>query len=115
MSDAPKSTSPDGRYAIHVDMWEARMSHWIESPDISDAQSGERLLRFADDNWSLDDSQWLSAGQVRLTLRKFPGSHTPVDLEPVVDCVNRTVTLPNGAQLPLARLEAELDGLLRWP
>jgi len=32
----PKSVSPDGRYAIDVEVWEARNSLWVESPTLRD-------------------------------------------------------------------------------
>ncbi|MDX2007972.1 MAG: hypothetical protein SFU83_22245 [Meiothermus sp.] len=70
-----RSTSPDGRYLIQVHLWEARMSHWIESPEILDSRTGEVLLRFEDGNWSLDDAFWENGTVVRLNLRKYPGDH----------------------------------------
>jgi hypothetical protein len=109
-----RCASPDGRFEVRVAVWEARASLWVESPEIWDTQADELVLRFADDNWSLDHCHWQNDALVQLTLRKFPGNHTPVQLLTLVDCVARLAALPLQAQLPLGQLEAGLDSLLRW-
>lgn len=93
MSDAPKSTSPDGRYVIEVDMWEARLSHWIETPVLIDTRGRITLLRFEDSSWSLDLAEWTSDTVVRMHLRKYPGDHTPAVFALVVDCAAGSAVL----------------------
>ncbi|HEX4329091.1 MAG TPA: hypothetical protein VH105_20035 [Burkholderiales bacterium] len=111
MSDAPKSTSPDGRFAIYVDMWEAFNSHWVESPELTDTRSGATLLKFNNDNWSLDAAQWQSDTVVSLSLRKYPGDHTPSAFEVVVDCEQGNASVADMAPLPLAEVEEALERL----
>ncbi len=84
------SQSPSGAYAIEVIAWEAAMSLWVESPVLIDRVTGTDLLRFKDINWSLDKATWLEDSKVRLLMRKYPGDHTPPDIEVFVDCVGRT-------------------------
>ncbi|HEY4375114.1 MAG TPA: hypothetical protein VGN52_24545 [Burkholderiales bacterium] len=111
MGGTPKSTSPDGRYAIHVEIFEMRMSHWVESPILSDAQSGEVLLRFANSLWSLNTTQWQDDAVVRLSLRKYPGDHTPSSFEAVIDCAARKATVQGAAVEGLTQVEAALERL----
>jgi len=109
--DSPKSTSSDGRFAIYVDMWEAFNSHWVESPALTDTRSGATLLKFRDDNWSLDSAQWQSDAVVSLSLRKYPGDHTPGAFEVVVDCDQGTANVAGMGPMPLAEVEAALETL----
>ena len=74
--------SPDGRFLISISAWEARMSLWIESPTLSERDSGEQLLAFTDQNWSLDSADWLDEAVVVLNLRKYPGNHRPPSYGP---------------------------------
>lgn len=85
-----QSQSPIGVYAIEVIAWEAAMSLWVESPVLIDRTSGLDLLRFRDANWSLDQATWLDDSRVRLLMRRYPGNHSPPDVDVVVDCKART-------------------------
>jgi hypothetical protein len=109
--DSPKSTSPDGRFAIYVDLWETFNSHWVESPELTDTRSGATLLKFKNDNWSLNSAQWQSDAVVSLSLRKYPGDHTPSAFEVVVDCEQGTASVAGMAPLPLVEVEAALERL----
>ncbi|MEO8671341.1 MAG: hypothetical protein ABI411_08515 [Tahibacter sp.] len=109
-----KSISPDGRYLIHIDAWEARNSLWVESPRLSEAKSGAILLRFHSTMWSLDRARWLSEHEVELTLRKYPGNHAPADLVAVVDCVHGSASVAESAAVALDQLEALLERQLTW-
>lgn len=111
MSGPPKSTSPGGRYVIGVDMREARMSLWVESPELVDTLAGETLLRFNDSNWSLDSARWQSDSLVALQLRKYPGDHTPGSFEVLVDCALHTAAVGGTAVGDLSGVERELDRL----
>jgi hypothetical protein len=108
------SISPSGRWHIEVNAWEARNSLWVESPLIRDSQTGAVVLRFADANWSLDASAWLSDDVVRLALRKYPGNHDPGAVEVTVDGGNAIAALPSGRAVLLSGLEALLEQQLRW-
>ena len=109
-----KTTSPDGRFQIRVDQWEARNSLWVQSPEIWDTVENRALLRFESEQWSLDRSDWLSEARVVLTLRKYPGNHFPKDLEVTVDCQAKTATLHSLAVADLRNLEAVMEQQLLW-
>ena len=109
-----RSTSPDGRFQVRVAMWEARASLWVESPQIWDTVANTLVLRFSDDNWSLDHCHWQTGALAQLTLRKFPGNHAPAQVLAIVDCATQVAALPSQPQVPLPQLEAALDSLLRW-
>jgi hypothetical protein len=109
-----ESRSPSGRFEISVSAWEARMSHWIETPTISDSFTGKEVLRFEDPNWSLDSAQWLSDSTVVLTLRKYPGNHHPTSLAATVDCLAGTAAVEGTSVPSLRHLERALDGALTW-
>jgi hypothetical protein len=109
-----RSTSPDGRFQVRVAMWEARASLWVETPEIWDTLTGTLVLRFGNENWSLDHCHWQTGSLAQLTLRKFPGNHTPSQVLAIVDCAGGMAALPSHPQVPLPQLEAALDSLLHW-
>lgn len=113
MSEA-RSLSPDGRYAVQVDAWEAFNTHWVESPRIVELADGAVVFAFADSHWSLDECRWVEADVVEWVLRKYPGNHTPSQLVARIDCVSRTAGIGAGPQEPLDAFEAALDAQLTW-
>ena len=90
------------------------MSHWIDMPELRDASTGEVMLSLADANWSLDTAQWLSPGEVSLSLRKYPGGHQPSSVEVRIDCIARSARIGGGAVIGLAGVEAALDRAIRF-
>ncbi|MEY4563388.1 MAG: hypothetical protein RLZZ618_2665 [Pseudomonadota bacterium] len=109
-----RSASHDGIFQVHVVAWEARNSLWVESPRIVDTRTGETLFRFLDESWSLDRTEWTCDDQVQLSLRKFPGDHTPSQLVCSIDCNGRRATIESSAAIPLDQLEPLLERLLSW-
>jgi hypothetical protein len=114
MTTEIRSTSPDGRFQVRVLAWEARNSLWVESPSIWDNVTDSPLLSFSSKMWSLDESVWLSDCAVQLTLRKYPGNHTPVHLLVKVDCRTRVALIDPGIHVALDQLEARLESRLTW-
>jgi hypothetical protein len=90
------------------------MSLWIETPTLLDKSTGETLLAFKDSNWSLDAAHWLSDSTVKLTLRKFPGNHLPVNIIATLDCARRTARIGEKEFQSLAEVETALDNALTW-
>ena len=82
-------------------------------PTLEDAATTEVLLKL-DRAWSMDDSKWVGNAVVELTLRKYPGNHSPADLVATIDCVTRMARIGSGDTIPLAELEANLDAALTW-
>ena len=109
-----KSTFPDGRFQVRVEAWEARNSLWIESPAIYNARSEEVILKFQSEMWSLDRAEWKTGEVVCLTLRKYPGNHTPIQLMAAVDCERETAELGPLPAFSLAELERLLESQLTW-
>ena len=105
--------SPTGLYAITLAEREVFNTHWLHVPSLQVAQTGETFLTLGE-QWSLDESAWQSDSIVALTLRKYPGNHTPSDLVATVDCAARTARVGEGAFAPLADLEQRLDRALTW-
>jgi hypothetical protein len=111
---SPQSVSPDGRFEILTDAWEAGNSHWVETPSIRDRISGEPIPSFTDNSWSLDESLWCSGSIVRLTLRKYPGNHEPSSVMAIVDCAARTAITGGGRSVPLHAIESALEAEMTW-
>ena len=109
-----RSTSPTGRFEVRVIAWEARNSLWVESPVIFDLIENKILLRFGSELWSLDESEWKSDFVVRLVLRKFPGDHTPVQLEVLADIQNQTGSVQSLPAVPFEHLEQAMEHQLVW-
>jgi hypothetical protein len=109
-----KSTSPDGRFQVRVETWEARNSLWVESPSIYNTRTEEVLLQLQSEMWSLDKAEWKTGEVVELTLRKYPGNHTPIQLEAAVDCENQTAQIQSLPAVPLKELEQLLESQLKW-
>ena len=105
--------SPDGKFRITIETYEAFNSHWVLLPTIEEVATAEVLLKL-DRKWSMDDSKWTGDAVVELTLRKYPGNHSPVDLIVTIDCAARTARIASGGLLPLDALEANLDAALTW-
>ncbi|MGE0440445.1 MAG: hypothetical protein AB7S39_08115 [Gemmatimonadales bacterium] len=108
------SASPDGRYTITTSAWEVRMSLWIETPSLADSATGQVLWTPEDGNWSLDAALWTGPATLRLTLRKYPGNHTPADVTAEIDCRALTARVGDGPAEPLDTLDRRLERALRW-
>ena len=113
MNVGPVFPSPDGRFRVVVEPWEARMSLWVECPIIESARNGEVLFRFPNHLWSLDQAEWLNDARVLLGLRKYPGNHLPPTLWVEVDCAAGHATVGN-RQVKLAELAALAVASLTW-
>ena len=94
-------------------MYEAFNSHWVLIPTIEHVATAEVLLKL-DRGWSMDESAWVSDSVVELTLRKYPGNHSPADVVATVDCAARTGKVGQGKMRPLGELEADLNAVLTW-
>ena len=114
MTPTVRSISPTGRYQLLVTSWEARHSLWVDSPQVVEVASGQPLLRFSSDAWSVDADHWESASVVELLLRKYPGNHLPVQLRIRIDCESRVAAVEGGAPVRLDTAEAELERNLSW-
>ncbi len=79
-----RSASPNGRYIVRVYPQEMRMSHWVETPELFDTATQQVLFRPVDSAWSLGAVTWQSESVVAMTLRRYPGAHTPI--EATFDC-----------------------------
>jgi hypothetical protein len=107
-----KAPSPGEKYLFHIFPWEARMSLWVETPQLMDTVSGQSLLAFENANWSLDEAQWLDEERVRLYLRCYPGDHSPSSFEVMIDCQQKQARLRDGEPVPLRDLEKVLEETL---
>jgi hypothetical protein len=107
-----QSVSPSGAFEIRVSTREIFNSHWLEVPTIVDRSDGSTLWTVTDDKWSLDSASW-EGNAVKMTLRKYPGNHTPGDLEVLVDCDTRTARLGE-TPVSFTALEQALEGRLTW-
>ena len=107
------SESPTKRWRIETVMWEAFNTHWVSTPTLVDA-SGKTLLAFGDHRWSLDEAKWLDDDTVAMTLRRYPGNHTPADLVAIVDCEKGSAKVGDTDVSSLAGLEPALNAALTW-
>ena len=109
MTPETKSISPTGRYMVQIFPWEVRMSHWIETPQLLDTHTNQRLIAFEDSNWSLDRADWQSNSVVKLSFRKYPGNHKPSIVDAIVDCQHDRATVEGTEVEGLVNLEAALE------
>lgn len=109
MPDDYRYPSADGRYGFLIEMWEAFNSHWVECPILMERPSGQTVLKFKSDYWSLDSAEWKSNAVVVMTLRKYPGDHLPASFELVFDCATLTATIGDEINLPVAAIEPALE------
>jgi hypothetical protein len=105
-----KSTSPGGRYQIRVHPWEARMSHWVETPQLIDTRDNQTLFH-PGDTWSMDGAVWQSESLVTLRMRKYPGDHQPGFFEVHIDCANRTASIGRALATSISRIEGQLESV----
>lgn len=107
------SMSRSGRFQIDLDEREVFNTCWVGTPTIIDRADCGVVFSFADSHWSADAAAW-DGDRVTLTVRKYPGNHTPGDLRATVDCVARTGAVGDAPQAPLVELEAALEAALTW-
>lgn len=88
------------------------MSHWIESPWITDTQTEQQVLSFSDPNWSLDQSRWIDDTTVELVMRKYPGNHKPSDVTVTVDLAKLTAKVGEREVGTLHELERVMDAAI---
>jgi hypothetical protein len=100
---------PTGEFAVMTVAWEARNSQWVYSPSIINTHAGAVILTFSDNYWSADEITWCSGTVVHLTLRKFPGDHSPSQLELLIDCANETGTVGSRPARTFTEIEMELE------
>jgi hypothetical protein len=107
-----RSTSADGRFAVFVSSWEARMSLWVDTPSIVETASGQVIFAFKDINWSLDAIRWQSDSVVSLQLRKYPGNYKRDHFSIVIDLDNKSGVVEEVLISELAEVEAALEAQL---
>jgi hypothetical protein len=114
-SEAPAAVypSPGGRYRVVTYAVEARMSHWLQLPQIEDLASGDVLCQFRDSLWSLDQALWQTDTLVRLLVRKYPGGHQPTTLAIDIDCLARKAHI-GADSVAIEDIDALAERSLRW-
>ena len=114
MSVIVKSVSPDGRFQVRISPWEVRKSLRIETPEVCVVTTGQTLLKFSSNMWSLDRESWQTDERVQLVLRQYPGNHFPKQLFVTVDCLNKTAEMEPRPPVPLDELEPLIERQLTW-
>ncbi|GAB2830501.1 hypothetical protein GCM10027276_36460 [Comamonas piscis] len=105
-----QSGSSDGRFELQVELWEARNTHWVLTPQLLDT-NGRILFKPVARAWSVESTTWTGA-HVRIRLRKYPGDQRRPCVEAFVDCEREMGSAEDGEEVPLSQLEAELERLL---
>lgn len=104
------SGSADGRFALLLEVWEARNTHWVASPQLCNASNAKVLFQ-PERTWSVDGAAWAGA-QLRVVLSKFPGGQTRPTLATFIDCEREVARVEEGCEVPLGALEPELNRFL---
>jgi hypothetical protein len=112
LASAPRESRPtnarsycNGRLGIALAPWEAKMSHWINSPVISDLATGAIVLDLGAEPWDLIEVAD-SGSAADLLLRKYPGSGPNVVLRVEVASMRfRLDSVPMGPQDLLIALD----------
>ncbi len=85
------------------------MSLWVEPPELVDTTSGESLLRFRDESWSLDGAEWQSDFVVAFQLRKYPGDENQCAITVIAHCGYRVAEIDGSAPMSFQEVERFLD------
>ncbi|GAB3933939.1 hypothetical protein [Larkinella terrae] len=99
--------SPEGTYVIQFDVFEVKMSHWIETPRIFRVADNQLLFDLRGDVWSAMRINWLSESRLELLVAKYPGRiscHLFLDLQ----------TDRGAGTADNDRFEGNLSGLENW-
>ncbi|OMC46180.1 hypothetical protein A5745_11760 [Mycobacterium sp. IS-2888] len=102
-----RSTSPDGRYKVCVDPFEARASQWVETPELIDSATDRALLALTDRYWHLDSADWRSQSVVIMDLRHFPDGRPQYRVD--IDCEQLTASVDGDGPYPLGQLGKALE------
>lgn len=108
------STSPSGRYEISRYSHEAFNTCWVDTPTVTDKQTGEVVLTFTDTMWSLDEAKWQGDSAVVFEMRKYPGNHEPRGLVITLDCDARQARIGGNEAVSFGSLEACMNASLQW-
>lgn len=108
------STSPSGRYEISRYSHEAFNTCWVDTPTVTDKQTGETVLTFTDTMWSVDEARWQSDSVVIFEMRKYPGNHEPGGLIVTLDCDARQARIGGNEAIPFQNLEVRMESSLKW-
>lgn len=104
-----KYASPDGRYVVCVDSYEARAFQWVDTPELIDTTTGRALLMLEDRCWHVDEAQW-SGSAVIMRLRHFPDGVPSYEVS--LDCDELTVAVDGREARPLEQLGEVLQTAL---
>lgn len=97
-------TSPDGRLRVDYFVSYGLMSHEIESPELVDVPTGERLFALGS-SWSAT-ARFGPEGVVTFDLRNYPDGATTIEV--VIDARRREGRVDGQGPLPLEALPAAL-------
>ncbi|MFC5408237.1 hypothetical protein ACFPMF_02875 [Larkinella bovis] len=100
-------SSPNGTYTVLFDVFEVRMSHWLEVPRVVRVADQQPLFDLQGDVWSTSQVTWLTDSQLELQLRKYPGL---VSCALLLDFHNGTGQASCGP----ARFEGTLNAVQSW-
>ncbi len=72
--------SPDGLYNLLLGIYEMRMSHWVQNPNLYNAQTKTKLFDVPS-SWSADEVKWSpDSAFVHLDMRLYPGDKPGIEL-----------------------------------
>jgi hypothetical protein len=103
------SVSPGGQYSLLIAAREMRMSHWLEMPKLVSTHDQQTIFDLWDSWWSLDDITWDTAATCSLTLRRYPGNHTPSYVIVHVDCEDLHFSIGAGERMEIRQLKDALE------
>lgn len=113
MGPEVRSRSPHGRYRVRVHPWQARTSHWVETPELYDRTLGCSLWRPQDPGCSLIRARWFEDWAVELWLRRYPGDRLPPELCCRIEARRGSAYLADGTEIALGEPESSLAAQLR--
>ncbi|WP_331692635.1 hypothetical protein [Pandoraea sputorum] len=99
------SKSPDGKYDVRSDIWEASASQWVYTPSIVNTVTGEVIFQPSDERWSAEEAIWDSANEVTLMMRRFPGNHVPAPIFLRIDVCNKIASVNNSPGITLDQVD----------
>ena len=111
MSDVQRLYSPNRRHFVLLGSYEMRMSHWLTSAALWEAEPPSMLLELGASLWSAEQVAW-SADSTCLTveLRRYPGDAPTIRLDIYPDQRSIVPRVPGDvARLRFEQLESYLE------
>jgi len=110
MPEAAAKVSPDGKYAVVLNAYEMRMSHWLESGAVWNLDTQTMIVPIGERMWSTDRVTWTGNHDLEVEIRRYPGDVPGGNVRLDVDQQTARIAFdPDPVTIPFEQLNTWLE------